>query len=62
MNAIPFLAPWGNRIPGGGFWANGERYTFNTGLHNLSVNAKGVAIPRYVDGVFTLGSDGCKSR
>jgi len=44
MNAIPFLAPWGNRIPGGGFWANGERYTFNTGLHNLSVNAKGVAI------------------
>jgi aldose 1-epimerase len=44
MNAIPFLAPWGNRIPGGGFWANGERYVFNTGLHNLSVNSAGVAI------------------
>jgi aldose 1-epimerase len=44
MNAIPFLAPWGNRIPGGGFWANGERYTFNTSLRNLSVNSRGVAI------------------
>jgi aldose 1-epimerase len=44
MNGVPFLAPWGNRIPGGGFWANGERYTFNTGLHNLSVNSTGVAI------------------
>jgi aldose 1-epimerase len=38
FNGVPFLAPWGNRIPGGGFWANGKRYEFNTGLNNLSIN------------------------
>jgi aldose 1-epimerase len=43
FNGIPFLAPWGNRIPGGGFWANGKRYNFNFGLNNLSLN-KGIAI------------------
>jgi aldose 1-epimerase len=43
FSGIPFLAPWGNRIPGGGFWANGKRYNFNFGLNNLSVN-KGIAI------------------
>jgi len=44
LNGIPFLAPWGNRIPGGGFWANGKRYIFNTGLGNLSVDPAGIAI------------------
>ncbi len=44
INGIPFLAPWGNRMAGGGFWANGKRYVFNPGLHNLNVNATGIAI------------------
>jgi aldose 1-epimerase len=44
FNGIPFLAPWGNRIPGGGFWANGKRYSFNTSLGNLSVDPRGIAI------------------
>ncbi len=44
INGIPFLAPWGNRMAGGGFWANGKHYLFNTGLHNLNANAGGVAI------------------
>ena len=39
FNGIPFLAPWGNRIPGGGFWANGKRYNFNTSLNNLSIHS-----------------------
>ncbi len=29
MNGIPFLAPWANRMAGGGFEANGHRYEFN---------------------------------
>jgi len=33
--AIPFLAPWGNRMTENGFWANGKKYTFNAGLGNL---------------------------
>lgn len=27
LNGIPFLAPWGNRMPEG-FWANGKQYRF----------------------------------
>ena len=33
---VPFLAPWANRIEGDGFWANGKRYLFNTGLGNIN--------------------------
>jgi aldose 1-epimerase len=36
FNGIPFLAPWGNRISGGGFWANGKHYLFNESLKNLN--------------------------
>jgi aldose 1-epimerase len=33
LNGIPFLAPWGNRIAGGGFWANGKKFPIhNDGL------------------------------
>lgn len=32
---VPFLGPWANRVAGDAFWANGKRYTFNTGLGNL---------------------------
>lgn len=44
LNGIPFLAPWGNRIAGGGFWANNKRYVFNTSLGNLNVRQNGIAI------------------
>jgi aldose 1-epimerase len=44
LNGIPFLAPWANRIGGGGFWANGKRYLFNSGFDNLRINPNKVAI------------------
>jgi aldose 1-epimerase len=33
--AIPFLAPWANRLDSDGFWANGKRYTLNPELGNI---------------------------
>jgi aldose 1-epimerase len=33
--AIPFLAPWANRIEGSSYWANGKHYTLNDGLGNV---------------------------
>jgi aldose 1-epimerase len=33
--AIPFLAPWANRLDGDAFWANGKRYTLNPNHGNL---------------------------
>jgi aldose 1-epimerase len=44
LNAIPFLAPWANRVRGGGFWANGKRYLFNPDLGTLRMDAKGLTI------------------
>ncbi len=44
LNGIPFLAPWGNRLDGGGFWASERFYRFNPSLGNLSMNAAGIAI------------------
>jgi len=35
MCAVPFLAPWANRLDGDAFWANGKRYQLNTSLGNL---------------------------
>ncbi len=29
LNGIPFLAPWGNRLAGGGFWANRKKFPVN---------------------------------
>ena len=37
--AVPFLGPWANRIDGDFFWANGKKYTFNTGLGNLRLDS-----------------------
>ena len=34
LSGIPFLAPWANRMPEG-FWANGRRYLFNSGLASI---------------------------
>jgi aldose 1-epimerase len=33
--AVPFLAPWANRLDGDAFWANGKRYQLNPGLGNI---------------------------
>jgi aldose 1-epimerase len=44
LNGIPFLAPWANRIPGGGFWAGGKKYLFNSGLGTVRVDSDGIAI------------------
>ena len=33
--AIPFLAPWANRLDGDAFWANGKRYLLNPELGNI---------------------------
>jgi aldose 1-epimerase len=33
--AIPFLAPWANRLDEEAYWANGRRYILNSGLENL---------------------------
>ena len=33
--AIPFLAPWANRMTEQGFWANGKKYAFNPELGNV---------------------------
>ena len=44
LNGIPFLAPWANRLSGGGFWANGRRYLFNTGLETVRVDPNNIAI------------------
>ena len=35
MCAVPFLAPWANRLDGDAFWANGKRYQLNASLGNL---------------------------
>ncbi len=44
LSGIPFLAPWANRIPGGGFRANGEWYAFNESLGVLRMHPEHVAI------------------
>jgi len=37
--AIPFLAPWANRIDGDAYWANGRSYLLNPALGNLRRDA-----------------------
>ena len=44
FNGIPFLAPWANRIAGGGFWANGTRYNFQPDVGTVRVGRNGIAI------------------
>jgi len=33
--AVPFLAPWANRLDDDAYWANGRRYLLNSSLGNL---------------------------
>jgi aldose 1-epimerase len=42
-NGIPFLAPWGNRMPDG-FWANGKHYQTNSGLDSIRLDQNGIPI------------------
>jgi aldose 1-epimerase len=42
-NGIPFLAPWANRMPDG-FWANGKKYAFNSGLDSIRLDQNGIPI------------------
>jgi aldose 1-epimerase len=44
LNGIPFLAPWGNRMAGGGFWANDKKYSFNKELGSLRLDKNGLPI------------------
>jgi len=44
LNGVPFLAPWANRMAGGGFWANDKRYVFNSDLGSVRVGQNGIAI------------------
>jgi aldose 1-epimerase len=44
LNGVPFLAPWANRMAGGGFWANGKRYLFNSDLGSLRLSPNAIAI------------------
>src|SRR5690348_6904001 len=32
LTAVPFLAPWANRLDQQAFWANGKKYVFNMEL------------------------------
>lgn len=42
--AIPFLAPWANRLDEDAYWANGRKYILNPGLGNLRRDQNGRSI------------------
>jgi aldose 1-epimerase len=44
LNGIPFLAPWANRMAGGGFHAEGREFRFNDATGTLRMDANGLAI------------------
>lgn len=44
LSGIPFLAPWANRIPGGGFKVHGKWYAFNESLGVLRIHGDHIAI------------------
>jgi aldose 1-epimerase len=44
LNGIPFLAPWANRMAGGGFWANGKNYRFNPDIETVHLDKNNIAI------------------
>lgn len=44
LNGIPFLAPWANRMAGGGFWANDKKYLFNGDLGSVHLDRDDIAI------------------
>jgi aldose 1-epimerase len=44
LNGIPFLAPWANRMAGGGFWANDKKYLFNPAIGTVHLDRNDIAI------------------
>lgn len=63
LNAVPFLAPWANRLDGNGFWANGKKYVFNTDLENVHTDNNGLPMHGMLSTsslwqVVDVGSDG----
>src|ERR1700739_1443741 len=44
LSGIPFLAPWANRMADSGFWADGKKYTFNSGLGSARIAQNGIAM------------------
>ena len=44
LNGIPFLAPWANRMAGGGFHADGHEFHFNEKSGPLRMDANGLPI------------------
>ena len=44
FSAVPFLAPWANRIDGDTYWANGRQYLLNPTLGNLRRDKNGLPI------------------
>ncbi len=63
LNAVPFLAPWANRLDGNGFWANGKKYIFNTDLENVHPDNNGLPMHGMLSTsslwhVVDVGSDG----
>jgi aldose 1-epimerase len=44
FNGIPFLAPWANRMAGGGFWSGDKKYEFNGDLGTARIDSSGIAM------------------
>ncbi len=44
LNGVPFLAPWANRMAGGGFWAEDKRYRFNPEVGTVRLDPSDIAI------------------
>jgi aldose 1-epimerase len=44
LNGIPFLAPWANRLAGGGFHVNGTKYAVNPSLGSIRLDSHGAPI------------------
>ena len=44
LNGVPFLAPWANRMAGGGFWADGKQYRFNPDVGSLHLDSNAIAM------------------
>lgn len=67
LNGIPFLAPWANRMAGGGFWAHDRNYRFNPDLGTVHPGSNGIAIHGMLTSsplweVIELGADAHSAR
>jgi aldose 1-epimerase len=44
LDAVPFLAPWANRLDSTSYWANGKQYRLNPDLKNYQTDNNGLPI------------------